>query len=203
MNKLLCIAILSSNLALFTMDNTLRPMNKVKLDSVAITEFLGGMQTTLDVSKKINAESETNNATLFYKSLEPWIESYKYQPHLTYTASFNMETRYTLDELFELHEKDTHYQELYKKAKEENSLEAWNNYRIGAYHVGKEILQTKGVCFQTNPSSRSYEEFLRANKDLPEAAKKWLLAGNIILYYIRQIQRTQSSCGCPNIPVNK
>lgn len=224
MKKLLCITALGYSITAFTMDNTLHPMNKVQLDEQAMHEFIQGMQTTFETGKKI---IESNNAVSFYHTLEPWIQSY--EPHLSYTTFFNMQTRYTLDELFDLHEQDETYQQLYKNALEktkkyqilqrtkdqlmqlsqeqeiegdqddEHLMNAWNSFRIGANHVGKKILESKGVRFQQNPSSRSYEEFLRANKDLPENAQHWLLAGNIILYYLRQIQRTQSPLGCPEI----
>lgn len=173
-----------------SMDNTL---NKVILDGQAIDEFMSSMRTTLDTCKQLPAE---NKAVAFYNGLTGWVQSYKND---TYNAYFPHETRSVVDALFDAHTNDNQFNTLYEQAKNTNTLESWNTFRLSSYQIGKKILESKGVKFQPNPQARSYEDFIKANHDIQDSSKPWLLAGTVILFYVRQMQRVEFG-SCPEIP---
>ncbi|BDC34120.1 hypothetical protein Noda2021_00780 [Candidatus Dependentiae bacterium Noda2021] len=176
-----------------TMDNTLRPMNKLILDGKGIDEFMDSMKTTLQTCKKLPAD---NKAVAFYKDLTGWVESYNND---TYTAYFPLYARTCADDLLQAHIDDQEFNTLYNNARTTNTLEAWNNFRISSYHIGKKIIESHGVKFQEHPSARSYEDFIAANNDISNESKPWLLAGTMVLFYLRQTQRLEFGF-CPEIP---
>ncbi len=64
-----------------------------------------------------------------------------------------------------------------------------DQYKKVAAILAKNKLTEKGVKYQNNPSFNTFKQFIEINHDITDDAYKWMIAGSMFLYYLRQIER--------------
>lgn len=166
-----CVAFMSANES---------SIDKHILDSVAIKELYNAIRPA--PMQNPMPYSTDNKAQYEYWRLAHRIETRKTFEDI-FTSTEQEHFNHLTNEIFATNS----YKIQYSKFRADPKVV--DQYKKVAAILAKNKLIEKGVKYQESPSLSTFNQFIEINHDISDDAYKWMIAGSMFLYYIRQIER--------------
>jgi hypothetical protein len=164
--------------------------NKISLMQPAMLKLKDGIDQMVLSGKSLEQWSH-NKAVLTYIDLQERFS--ERSPDILYQHILCSHERKKVDELWSSIADSDDYFNAYDRATNENSTQAWLEFKKTMSILAMKLLVEKGVKFQLNPSKDTHKEFLSINHDISAEAQQWLIPGSVMLYLPQQIEDYESS----------